>query len=563
VDFGLITPGGGSTSVNTAALSSLFTAMANAAGLGGGMSWIPQYNYPVVATTPGGLNAPVGAIFQGLGTGGKGAPSAFHFTISDTPIGGPYTFISTTGNHTSGGTMFRNIAFQWSAPNHAADACLNFNYFNNTAVECTFCDCPTAIYFGGAGGSGSALACSAVRCSVNYGNSGGSPPANVTAFVVSGIETLIEGPSELNFGLYDTTTTGITIGGGVKNTVHNTIRNVHFGACNYGIDFQDLNSLITNTGGSQNTLIEGCHFECITTCVNISPTNSAGQLYNVTLRDSIIQKAQGSTTAGPIVFVDANGGSLSNVGPILLVNNVIYSNVTTSQGGMAKNGQYGVEIGNAIYVSILGGQISQCGNAANLGADGSANVCISGNPSRVTIEGVNLSATFAGANSGNGTGTTGSAASEFGVLISGNPGNVSITDCYDIPGLSITGSPIQVFVDNCTGLSAANVTVTGTPTTVSITNCIGYNTSNTPINTVAHITTGTYLAANQGSNSGTNYYGPSFVFYTANAAGGTLKINGGAALSLAANQTGFFYLATAYDFFQFSAAPASIQWIGK
>jgi hypothetical protein len=100
---------------------------------------------------------------------------------------------------------------------------------------------------------------------------------------------------------------------------------------------------------------------------------------------------------------------------------------------------------------------------------------------------------------------------------------------------------------------------------VNITNCPGYNDQNTTINTIAHITTGTaYSAATQGSHSGTSYYGPSFVMFTANALGGSFQVNGGATQTLLPTQVVTLTLASPYDTIQFNThVPAAIQWIGK
>lgn len=75
VDFG--TTAGGAAASNTAALESLFTAMTDAAGLGGGMARIPQFNYPV---NSGGLALAQQSIIQGLGTGGyNNGMGNYHF----------------------------------------------------------------------------------------------------------------------------------------------------------------------------------------------------------------------------------------------------------------------------------------------------------------------------------------------------------------------------------------------------------------------------------------------------------------------------------------------------
>lgn len=225
---------------------------------------------------------------------------------------------------------------------------------------------------------------------------------------------------------------------------------------------------------------------------------------------------------------------------------------------MAQLNQYGVQIGTAEYVSIIGGQISQCGTT--MGNDGSANVCISGSPTCVNIENVNLSPVYAGANAGGSTGSTGSGPSQYGLLILGNPTSVLVSGCYAIGVVSIAGSPGTIVLDNCSGLTS--VVVTGSPTSISITNCAGYNDQNTPVNTLANISAGIpYSAHNQGSNGGTNYYGPSIVTFTANPGGGTFQVNGVVQTPLAGQIVTVFLLP--YDTIQFNTLPAALNWTGK
>jgi hypothetical protein len=539
VDFG--TTAGGSASVNTAALTSMFTVMAGAAGLGGGVVWIPEYNFPVNASEDGvqvlsSSGNPGGIIVQGLGGGGQsGTNKAFNFSINDSGDAAGI-FFSVSGSHTAGGQYFENLGFQWISPGYNGDTCLYFNAWNTSAQECTFTDCPTAINFQG-------LAQTAAHCTINYG-ANVTTPTNVTGILLAGIQCEISGPSEMNLGAITgaTDTTFMTINGGPKNCNHNTIRNVHVYGCNYGIDYSDINGLLSNHDGTQNTVIEGCHFECWTTAINMVPQNSSGVIFNQTISNCLIYKGPNSTNGGPIVFIDSAGGAASNVGPVSLVNNVIFSNVTSSGGntGVAQSNQYGVQIGTCEYVSIIGGQISQVGTQA--GSDGTANICISGNPVSVVIDSVNLLPTYEGANAGGGTGSSGSAASEWALLISGDPTRVSVNNC--VMGL---------------------VSVTGSPEFLRITNCPGYNDQNTTINTLANITTGVaYAAATQGANSGTSYYGPSFIMFKANSSGGTVAINGGTAQTLLASQVVCLTLASPYDTIEFNThAPAAFTWTGK
>jgi hypothetical protein len=228
---------------------------------------------------------------------------------------------------------------------------------------------------------------------------------------------------------------------------------------------------------------------------------------------------------------------------------------------MARSNQYGVQIGTCSYVSIIGGQISQVGTKA--GNDGTANVCISGSPTRVVINGVNLSPTYEDANDGLGTGTTGSSASEYGLLISGSPSSVNVSGCTGIGVVSITGTPGVTTIDSCNGLTSLEIT--GSAGNLTVTNCAGYNDRNTPINTLTYITTGVaYAAATAGSHSGTSYYGPSFVMFTAGGIGSTFQVNGGAAQLMVSGQVVCLTLASPYDTIQFNVhAPAAFAWIGK
>jgi hypothetical protein len=223
-------------------------------------------------------------------------------------------------------------------------------------------------------------------------------------------------------------------------------------------------------------------------------------------------------------------------------------------------------------VVISGGQISQVGTYEYAGDDGTANICISGAPSSVIIGNVNLNGIFTGANFGNATGTMGSAASEYAVLISGTPSYVQIDNCLmtNVTGyaLSVTGTPGALYVSNCVMTAGAAVSITGSValSKIDIRNCQGYNDQNTVINTLAHIGTATpYSAATQGSNSGTSYYGPSFVMFTANSiSGGSFQVNGGVPQTPLVNQIVTVFLDSPYDTIQFNGhAPVAFTWIGK
>jgi hypothetical protein len=573
VDFGAPPlSASGSASDNTLALGSLLSALnAPATGNQGGYAWIPQFQFPVNASDAG-LPVPPGVIMQGLGTGGQSGAAYYHFSISDPGESGPYTFFSLDAVHTSGGTYFRNIAFEWNSAAYALDTVLYLHYFNGGADSCTFSGCATAAYIQG-------LGIGFRNCTINYSEGNIPVPFNFTAILLSGINCEISGPSEFNGkNLEGATTACISIGGkdNPTNCNLNKVRSLHITGWNYGIDYSDING----SGISSNTadnVIEDCVVDSINTCVNLQPASSSGQIFNQEFSNNTFTKSQDSTTAGPIVFIDSNSGTATNIDQISLIDNTIYSNVTggSGQGGMdehtgsALTNQYGVQIGTCAAVSIVGGRISQCGTKTGAGTDGTANICISGNPTSVTVTAVNLSGLYPGANSGGSTGSDGSAASEYALLISGDPQLVEATDClmsgtigYSV---SITGNPGTVRLTNCTFGSSA-LSVTGTPTSLIVRNSTGYNDQNTTINTLAHITDGmAYSAATQGSNSGTSYYGPSLVTFTANSsAGGTFQVNGGTPQGLLANQFVTVFLNSPYDTIQFNVhPPAAFAWTGR
>ena len=544
VDFG--TTAGGSASDNTAALSSLFTAMVTATGpaLGGGMARIPQYNFPVNAS-PGGLSVPPGpggsgdgfggCIIQGLGTGGQsGTNKAFHFTINDPDDVGPFIFLNCNGPHTSGGTYFNNLAFRWIDPGYYSvapgnDTCIYLNFWNGTVRDCTFTDCPIAVNIQG-------LGCRVEHCTIDYGVNISTPTA-VTAILLAGINCEISGPSEMKGGyiLDATNATFASVGGGPVNCVHNAFRNLHIYGWNYGIDYSDINGSGIGSG-TQDTLIDGCQIDIIKTAINMVPASSSDVIFDQTITNCIIDKDHNSTDGSPLIFIDSNSGINANIGPVFLVNNMIFSDVTGGSGqggdtdysGVAQANQYGVQIGNCEYVSIIGGQISQFGTET--GDDGTANICISGNPTTVVIDSVNLLPTYNGVNAGRATGSTGSAASQYGLLITGDPTRVTVNNC-----------PIGL------------VSVTGSPGNLRITNCPGYNDQNTPLNGGA-----APLSALSAAACSTRYFGPSLFTWT-NATPVTVHVFG---VSYTAN-SGIIFLPSPYDTFYMSVAPLTFSWIGK
>jgi hypothetical protein len=575
VDFGVTA--GGSAADNTDALISLFTSMvtATAPALGGGTAQIPQYNFPVNAS-PDGITVPPGpsgsglglggCIIQGLGTGGEDeGHTAVHFSITDpSDTGGPFTFLNCKGkhHHTSGGTYLRNIAFEWVSAGYPLDTVLYLEYYSGGADSCTFFNCATVANIRG-------LGMGFRNCTIDYhGDTMPSSP-DFTAILLSAINCEISGPSEFNAKYLlegvttPTTATCISIGHHTSPSGCNLnkIRSLHITGWNYGIDYSDIN--VSGIGSNtQDNTIEGCEIDAINKCVNLLPASSTGQIFGQKFSNNNFTKSQNSTDGSAIVYIDTNGGSPSNVQGTDFIGNTIWSDVTGGEGqgghghhtGIAQNNQYGIQINVADSIRIIGGKIGQCGNAANLGADGSANICISGLASSILIDSVDLGPTYSRANSGGATGSMGSGASQYAILISATDfaGPMRVNNC-DMSGFS----GVPVLVSGSLG--------SGSP--FIVTNCPGYNDQNTPINTLAHIGTGVaYSAATQGSHSGTNYYGPSFVMFTA-ASGtpvGTFQVNGGTPQALLAGQLVTVFLDSPYDTIQFNErVPAAFTWTGK
>ncbi len=364
VDFGATA--GGSASVNTGALIALFTGMVNAtasAGLGGGVARIPQYNFPVNAT-PTGLPVPPdasgggGCIIEGLGTGGQSTPNmAFHFSINDPLVAGPFIFLNCSGAHTSGGTYFRNLAFNWNGPGYFNDVCLSLHLWNALADSCTFTNTPCAAYIQG-------LASGLRNCTIDYGE-GLHTTFSTTAIWLSGINCEISGPSEMLGKNLNTTGTCISIGGGPPNCNLNVLRNLHIYQWSYGIDYSDINNTGISSGTQQN-LIDGCDVDVQNTAILLRPNTAGGMfgmIFDQKFTNNIFTKGQNSTNGEPIVLIDSNGGTATNIDQISLIDNTIYSNVTSNElySGEAQTNQYGVQIGTWGAVSIVGGRISQCG----------------------------------------------------------------------------------------------------------------------------------------------------------------------------------------------------------
>ena len=538
---------GGSAAANSTALTNMFTALNNNGGLQGGTGWIPQYSFAINAST-GGYLVPDQTILEGLGLGGHQSGSAFHFVINET-AGGGQTFLQTQQPHTSAGIYIRNLAFQWNNPTSVNDCCIDAETWNVRTQWCNFQDCPIAIQFG----PGKSLGCTLEGATIQYGNVS-SVPNNVTNIMLTGVWCGVIGPSE--FFQKSISTGGPTgvacigIGGGQQGSEHQYVHNVHISDYSYGIDFANVNNYSQMAGGAEYINIFDCEINSYNRCINLGTYTNATNFLAISITNNVLYKSQNSTNGDPIVWIDTNGGGNSNISAVDFIGNTIFSNVTYGNGhtGVAQANQYGIQINAGQGIRVIGGKIGNMGSGPTPSSDGTANICISGTggPGSVTISGVGLGPNVPGA----GGGATGAGPSAYAILVSA----------------TLTNGPVMVVDCDMTGTyGVAPVGVTGSVAsgTFFVRNCAGYNDQNTSINTESHCTTGSYAAYNQGANTGTSYYGPSYIFYQANAGGGTLKINGLTALNLANGQTGFFWLNSPYDTFQFSAAPAHLQWIGK
>ena len=549
-------PGAGN-SVNTNALAAMFTAMGG--GLGpnaGGWAWIPNYSFAVNATA-GGLFVPSQSIIQGLGSGGD---NNSQFIVTPTTGAGD-TFFQTQGSHTSGGTYFRNLGFQWASGTNVNDTAINLQTWGGKVQDCGFMDVPTAVAFGAlvphiSGG----LGCTMERCVIRYGISR-TVPNNACAIVMSGEQAQVIGPSEffqkpISQG-GPTGCVGLGWGGGAAGSEHQVVRGIHLSDWTIGVDFGNTTNIPALNKGAQIFTFADNEVNAWSTCINLvcQPSTrplTGGHFYNNTL-----EKTQNSNNdANPLVLIDPHlgtGGANNDLSAMTFIDNNIYSNVSSggSNNGVAANNQYGVQINGGQAIRFIGGKIGNMGNNANLGADGSANVCIGGNCGTVTFVNVGLTVGYIGA----GGGATGAGNSQWAVLITTalTLGPVTFDNCdmlnYGGPG------PLGFSGGGSAGITAG---------TLFIRNCPGYNDQLLHINTITHVPTAAgQWAGNQSSNGGTSYYGPSMISFV-NGGGGpaTLHINGGDH-TIPANAFGTFFLNSPYEQFYFSAGTLSVfNWVG-
>lgn len=553
---------------NATALNTMFTAMSTATP-SGGWAWILQQQYPINMQTNG-FALPYNSWICGLGGGGtgqKGAPSSVHFSTT-----GDGVLLSSTGPHTSGGVYLWNLALQAQSPTKTYTCAVLGNTWNCRAMKCNFLGWPIAYwanllsagmeqctvqYSGNVAGTGTTTVNGTLIPSMSGGNYVGYQPVSVilgaSQVYCVGPGEHLQVPSRGNGGVANAIGVGVgnnSVGGGSGPVEHAVISNIHISDYTWGLSF------IYNAGGGVDGttgLINGeAPFAgsagttgCKYTNVQISAWTSALLLVSPNVNadffgDAFVScefhKSGDSTDGSAIVYIDAGtyGGGSGSINNLSFTDCTIYSNVKGSVTPGAN--AYGVNLFCCSATRFIGGLIGNMGTTSN----GSANVAITGTDVKnIEFIGVHMPRTYAGGASN---------PSQYAILFTAAPTGVITFDNCNFSGFP-TANILQLTAAPATG-------------TLFIRNCVGYNDQGTAVNVVANITTAAYAAYNQAANSGTSYFGPQQVFYTANAGGGTLKLYGGAALTLAANQTGSFWLSSPYDTFQFSLAPAAVQWTG-
>jgi hypothetical protein len=502
------------------ALDAMLNAMkSNYYGNYGGVAFIPQQAYPTNQAYP--VKAPVGGhtvwsqcnmIASGTGgtTTGAPPPAFFHFTI--TPQGGalnPSTFLSCSGNHTSGGQYFKGLSFQWGATTNTADTCILANTWNCRALECNFLNCPVA--FDAAG-----LSCGLDRCTIQY-NSGpnGSGFSGFAAVRLRGSQCFAIGPgeflqlSQLSGG--PTNTCCISFESGLE---HGVVRDLHISHWSYGITYA-----ISSNNEIKYCDIANVEFSTYTTCIYMAPSTTNGKIYGQKYTSCTFSRDFSSINRGALVYIDAAGGG---------VNDVQFIACTAFQGQGS-----GYELHSGSNIQIIGG------TSAGNGTTGGAGIAITGTCSPCTVIGVNLDATYPAASG---------QAQQWAFLCSGSPAYPVLLDNCSMHGY---GSP-------------GPVSVAGSPTDLRITNCPGYNDQNTTIAPTPPLNTDVSASNASTITGGINYYGPSLVIFTNSTSMLTVKINSVTpGWIVPANAFVTIYLASPYDTINFGHAVAAFSWIGQ
>ncbi len=522
---------------NTSKLAIMFSTMNTGQTSGGigGMAFIPQYNFPVNASSSG-LMVPDQCNIVGSGGGGPGessAPDFFHFTIAP-PTGATapsYFFYcaDATGppaiGHTCGGKYFRSLAFEWATTSYA-DVCIYAGTWNCRAVKCTFTNCPVAFK---AVGESSGLE----QCTIQYsGALNGSGPSGTNAFAavsLSASQCFAVGPSEFlqpsqQGGGAPTDTCCISFESGLE---HGIVRDMHISHWSYGITYG-----ISSTGNINHCMVSNVEFATFGssygggTCVHMVPSSTTqGKIYDQKYTSCAFSLGDSSTNTNPLVYIDTNTQGNDTVNDIQFIGCDAFQGLG-----------HGYQINGGSNIQIIGG------TSAGNGPSGGAGIAITGACGGCSFIGVNLNTQYPG---------SGLQSQKYAFLCSASPNKPILLDGCFMEGYSGSG-PVEV---------------TGSPTSLLIINCPGYNDLSTSIlSGTTHLPISGAVSASNASTitGGTNYYGPSLVIFTnnSNSLGLSFTING-VSQTVPANAFVTCYLASPYDTIQFGHTLTAFAWVGK
>lgn len=510
---------GGSASANGIALTSMFADMSAATGIGG-TALIEQLSFPINV----GLNVPYEVPDQsniiGTGTGGEnGSSSFFHFLINGGGAFGSLFLSYNPSSNTSGGTYFRNLAFQWSGATSGTETCIYAGGWNCRAVNCNFVNCPTAF-------SASGLSCGLDQCTIQYL----SGPGNAVAVYLQGPQCFVLGPGEFRQATPGPKTcTAIALGGGAEGPlVHGVVSDVHIYYWYHALNYS-LNPNVEQTN------VRNVVAEVAGSCVYMTPPSTNNHIVGDKYTSCTFQKEGASLDPIAIVFIDTNGGGNGFINDIEFLNCTVYGDAVSPHAG-----QYCYQITSGSNIRIMGGTVSNAGTPTNQSAGIAITpTSVSGGPSgpgRITILGVDLSASYPRAANPN--------SQQWALLIAPT---VTLADVISVDNCKMTGY-------GAAGPVSIQITAAELGTNLYIRNCEGYNDLNTPLNGGAAPTSATSAAT-----CSTPYFGPSVVTFWGTTST-TVHVFGGSY----STTFGTIFLPSPYDTIYFSAGvPTHFAWLGK
>lgn len=496
---------------NEEGLADMFAAIAAANPYGGtgGTAFIPQTNFPINLAVESSFPVPDQCTVFGSGTGGSNSAgsmtSFFHFALSGT---GAKTFLSCTGDYTTGGRYFRGLAFRWENADNAEATCILAAAGNCRAVDCTFTNVPLAFNAQGP-------ECWLEQCTIYYA----SGPKDTKAVILAGLHCGVRGPGAIfQLGVNQNGKKGCT-GISVESTAdHAVIKEIHLSDWSIGVDFQ-------YSSGVSATELTNCEIQCLVTALNISLENGSGPTTGVKVTSCLLAKSNYSSeydpTGGAVVLIDPSGKDYDLLSDITLLDCTVVNLDSTADFFVP---QHGLEIAGGTNIKVIGGTYS------NNGVNGGAGIAITGPCGDIEIVGVNLNPSYppAGLSAND---------QQYGVYISSTSTGVILISACDLTGGYAAGDAINVAVP---------------PSKLLVYNCPGYNDLNTPLNSGGSPTTPT-----SASNCSTPYYGPSIFMFT-NPGPVTLYIYG-QTLQLS---FGVIFLSSPYDEFHFATHPMTFAWLG-